>query len=169
MTGKVRADLEPVVGMLGHDARRKGTKIFAVLDLLIEDLAHVRPARIGEQRTVAEGTRPELHASLKPGDDLAVGDHVGSLARGGLAAPGRETGRLDRRQDFAPVESRPEIWRGIAPLRRLLLLGAMHDKGGADRGARIVWRGRYEHFGEVTGLPDHLIGHAIERDTAGKA
>ena len=136
---------------------------------MIEDVAHVRPARIGEQRTVAERAGPELHATLKPGDDLAVGDHVRSVARGGFAAPGRETGRLDRRQNFAPVERGTQIRRGVAALGRAFLLGAMHDKGGADRGARIVRRGGYEHIGEIAGLPDQLIGHAIERDAAGKA
>jgi len=45
----------------------------------------------------------------------------------------------------------------------------MHDKGSADRGACIVRRGGYEHIGEAARLPDLLIGHAIERDAAGKA
>ena len=52
---------------------------------------------------------------------------------------------------------------------RLFLLGAMHDKGRADRGACIVRRGGDEHIGEIAGLPDQLVGHAIERDAAGKA
>ena len=135
VTRRVGADLEPFVGMLGHHARCKGAEVLAVLDHLIEDVAHVRSARVGEQRTVAEGARPEFHATLKPGDDLAVGDHVRGIARRGFAAPGRETGRLDRRQNFAPVERGTEIRRGVAALGRPFLLGAMHDKGGADRGA----------------------------------
>src|SRR5262249_7100182 len=49
------------------------------------------------------------------------------------------------------------------------LLCAMHDKGSADCGARIVRRGGYEHIREITGLPDQIIGHAIERDATGKA
>src|SRR6266702_7629462 len=65
----VGANLEPFVGMLGHDARRKWPKILSMLDPLIEDIAHVRPARVGEQRTVAERAGPELHAPLKPCDD----------------------------------------------------------------------------------------------------
>jgi hypothetical protein len=35
-----------------------------------------------------EGARPELHAALKPGDDLAVSHHVRSVARRGFAARG---------------------------------------------------------------------------------
>ena len=95
---------------------------------------------------------------------MSAASRAGALLRRDARPADLTAARISRR-----LNARPEIWRGIAPLRRLLLLGAMHDKGGADRGARIVWRGRYEHFGEVTGLPDHLIGHAIERDAAGKA
>ena len=103
---RVLADLEPLVGMLGHHARRKRAKILAVLDLLIEDVAHLRPARIGEQRAVAERARAELHAALKPGDDLAVGDHLRGLARRRLALPRLEPGGLHRSQNLAPAEAR---------------------------------------------------------------
>ena len=46
------------------------------------------PARIGKQRPVAEGARPELHAALKPPDDIAVGDHVGGFAAAFLVRRG---------------------------------------------------------------------------------
>ena len=62
-------------------ASRKQPEVLAVLDLLIEDFAHVRPARVSEERTVTERAGPELHAALKPGDDLAIGDHVRRVAR----------------------------------------------------------------------------------------
>ena len=147
----MRADLEPFIGVFGQHARRKGTKILPVLDLLIEDIAHLRPARIGEQRTVAQRPGPELHAALKPCDDLAIGDHLRGVARGRLASPRRETGRLHRRQNVTPLERRPEIRRRIAALGRTFLLGAMHGKGSADRRARVVWRRRYEQVGKFTG------------------
>src|SRR3954467_1656316 len=70
------AKLEPLVGLLGQDARGKRAEGLAMLDLLIKDIAHVRPARVGKQRTVAERTWPKFHAALKPRDDFAVGDHV---------------------------------------------------------------------------------------------
>ena len=44
----------------------------------------------------------------------------------------------------------------------------MHDIGGADRGAGIVRRGGNKNVGEFAGFPDQLVGHAIERDAAGK-
>ena len=78
----------------------------------------IGPARIGKQRPVAEGARPELHAALKPPDDIAVGDHVGGFAGGILASPRHQTGLLDGGQDLSLVELRTEI-RGCAARRRL--------------------------------------------------
>src|SRR5207248_4765647 len=72
-------------------------------------------------------------------------------------------------QNFAPVERGTQKRRGVAALGTTFLLGAMHDKGGADRGARIMRRGGYEHIGEIARLADQLVGHAVERDAAGKA
>src|ERR1700686_3519242 len=100
VTRRVGANLEPFVGAFGQDARCKRPEVLTVLDHLIEDVAHVRSARVGEERSVAEGARPELHAALKPGDDLAISHHVRGVAGRGFAAPGRETGRLDRRQNL---------------------------------------------------------------------
>src|SRR3984957_13250976 len=122
----MRASLEPFIGMFGHDARREGTKILAVLDLLIEDIAHLGPTRIGEQRAVAERARPELHAALKPGDDLAVSDHLRGVARWRLALPRLEAGGLHRREDVATAEGGPEIGRRVAALQRRLVLRTMH-------------------------------------------
>src|SRR4029077_15755799 len=66
VTRRVAANLEPFFGAFGHHARRKRPEVLAVLDPLIKDVAHVRPTRVGKQRTVAEGSRPELHATMKP-------------------------------------------------------------------------------------------------------
>ena len=50
-----------------------------------------------------------------------------------------------------------------------LALAQCTSIGGADRGAGIVRRGGNEEIGELAGLPDHLVGHAIEPDAAGNA
>jgi len=47
VTRRLCADLEPFVGVFRQDTRRKRSEIFPVLNLLIEYIAHVRPARIG--------------------------------------------------------------------------------------------------------------------------
>src|SRR5262245_33754464 len=135
---RVPANLEPLVGVFGHHARCKRPEVLAVLDPLIEDVTHVRPARIGKQRAVAERPWPKLHAALKPCDYLAIGDHVRSMARGGFAAPGSETSRLDRSQNFAPVELGTQEWRGVAALGMTFLFCTMHDQGCADCGACIM-------------------------------
>src|SRR6185437_5857547 len=158
VTRRPRANLEPFIGVLRQDAGPKRSEVFPVLDLLIENIAHVRSPRVGEQRAVTQRTRPELHATLKPGNYLATGNHCRGLARGVSALPRPQTGRLDRSQNVAPPESGPQIWGGVAPLGWTLLLRAMHDQGGADRRTRIVGRGRYEHIGKLTGSPDHFIG-----------
>src|ERR1043166_1811910 len=119
VTGRTAADLEPFVGVFRHDAGGKRPEVLAVLDALIEGIAHVRPPWVGEERTVAERARPELHAALKPGDDLAVGDHVGGIAPGRLAAPSGETGGLHRGENFASIE------RGAEERRRVTALDAV--------------------------------------------
>src|SRR5205807_8808578 len=104
LTGRTAADLEPFLRVLRHDAGSERPEVLAVLDPLVEDVAHVGPTRVGEQRTVAERARPELHAALKPGDDLAVGDHLRGVASRRLAAPSGETRRLDRGENLPPLE-----------------------------------------------------------------
>src|SRR6185436_10395319 len=44
------------------------------LDLLVDDVAHVAPARVGEDAAIAEGARPPLHPALEPADDHPVGE-----------------------------------------------------------------------------------------------
>src|ERR1051326_2031306 len=47
VTGRMAADFEPFVRVFRHDARRKRAEVLAMLDPLIENIAHVRPARPG--------------------------------------------------------------------------------------------------------------------------
>ena len=136
----------------------------AVLDHAIEDGPCIGPARIGKQRPVAEGARPELHAALKPPDDIAVGDHVGGFAGGILAPPRHQTGLLDGAQDLSLVELRTEI-RGCAARPRLRsAFGAIDSQSCTGRGARIMRRGRNEDLRVGVCLPDQLVGDAIQRD-----
>src|SRR5262245_30464209 len=169
VTGRVAANLKPFIGAFSHDARCKWPEVLAVLDPLIKNTTNVWPAVVGKQRTVAHAWRPELHATLKPGDYLPSGDHFRRVARGGFAAPGCETGRPNSSQNFAPIERGAQKWRGVAALGRAFPFCAMQDKRSADCGASIVRRGRYEDIGETARFPDQLIGHAVECDAAGKA
>ena len=58
-------------------AGANGRNDFALLDLGVEDIAHVGAARIGEDGAVAERARPHLETTLEPADDLAVGQVLG--------------------------------------------------------------------------------------------
>ena len=72
--GDVVVLFEPFGDMLLEHGRRKGPKRFAPLDLAIQNVLHVRAARIAEDRAVAERARTPFHPPLKPADDLAFGD-----------------------------------------------------------------------------------------------
>jgi hypothetical protein len=154
--------------MFGHDARRKRAEILPVLDLLIEDIAHVRPARVGEQRTVAERAGPELHAPLKPGDDLAIGDHLRSLARGGLAARATRPADLTAARMSRRLNAGPRYGVELPRWGGFLCFAQCTTRRRRSRCRHRAAR-RDEHFGEITGLLDQFIGHAIERDPAGNA
>ena len=69
--------LVPVPGVLGEDRRGERPERLAVLDAGVEDVLHVRTARVDEDRAVAERTRPELHPALEPADHVAGGDPLG--------------------------------------------------------------------------------------------
>ena len=165
----MRPDFEPFVGVFGQDAGRERPKVLPVLDPAIEDGARIGPARIGKQRPIAKRARSEFHAALKPADDIAVGDHVGGLAGGVFASPRRQTGRLDGGQNLALVEFRTEIGGCAAGRRPHACFGTVNGKSRTDRGARVMRSRRNEDIREGAGLPDQIIGDAIERDASGNA
>src|SRR5438093_962743 len=65
--------LEPVTGRLSQDRWSKRTERLAMLDSSIEDVLHVRPSRVDDDRAVAERPRPELHPPLEPPDHVPAG------------------------------------------------------------------------------------------------
>ena len=65
---------EPALGVFGKDRRAERPEWLAVLDAAIELIANASAARVCQQRAVAQRPRAELHAPLKPADDLPLGD-----------------------------------------------------------------------------------------------
>ena len=61
-------------GGLFEDRRREGAKDFAVLDAAIQNVLHLRAARIGQNAAIAERARAPFGAALKPADDFSRGD-----------------------------------------------------------------------------------------------
>src|SRR6266540_2780744 len=72
--------LVPLARLIGEYRRRERTKPLAVLDPRVEDVLHVGPARVGDDRAVAERARSELHPPLEPADDVAGRDSLGDGA-----------------------------------------------------------------------------------------
>ena len=54
-----------------ENCRRKRTEGLALLDPRIDQVAHLRSPRVGEDGASAERARTELHAPVKPADHLA--------------------------------------------------------------------------------------------------
>ena len=71
-----RGCLEVVRDVLLKDAGRERPKLFAKLDLEIDNVAHVRPTRVGKERTVAQSASAEFHSALKPANNLAIAERV---------------------------------------------------------------------------------------------
>jgi len=143
-----------------------GRKSSRCLIRRLRDVARIRSPRIREQRPIAERARSNFHTALKPSDDVAVGDHVGGVAGGGLRSPRREAGRSDGGQDRPLIELRTEIGRRAARSRTRFSVGTMHGERRADRSSRIVRRTRDEELRERVRRPDQLVGHAVKRHAA---
>src|SRR6266404_9602110 len=65
---------EPFRHRLTQNRWGKWAERFAPLDLLVQKPFHVRPARISQDGTIAEGARAPFHPALKPADDFSVGN-----------------------------------------------------------------------------------------------
>src|SRR5882757_7665249 len=80
---------EPIGYGFFEDRRCKWPKRLAPLDLRVEDRLHVGATRVAQDRPVAKRPRSPFHASLKPADDLAVGNlRRRKPAQGNRAGPG---------------------------------------------------------------------------------
>src|SRR5262249_15115226 len=72
--------LEPLADRFAEDRRRERTERLAGLDMLVEDVLHVAAPRVADDGPIAERARTPLHPSLKPADNVAVGDLRGREA-----------------------------------------------------------------------------------------
>src|SRR5918993_5571558 len=74
-----RSAVEDLLRLLSEHHRGDGSKAFAALDS-VEAVEVGGMARMGEQAAMAQRPRPELAASLEPGDDLVTCQRLGDLA-----------------------------------------------------------------------------------------
>src|SRR6187431_1774775 len=70
-------DAEHFVAVLLEHRRGERAEPLAKLDLMIEDLAHIAAARVGNEAAGTECSRPQFHTAVEPPDDRTVGDHSG--------------------------------------------------------------------------------------------
>src|SRR5262249_10075148 len=104
------------------------------LDATVDIALPVRAARIGEDRAVAEGTRPIFHRAVKPADDEPVGERLRDSLVVPLAifhAVVNETLGAQRRFDLVI----PECW---AQQGGAQAVGAGRASAGAGRGEPAV-------------------------------
>ncbi len=169
--------LEPFGDVLAQDARRERPERFAALDLEVEDVLHVGPARVAEDGAVAERARPPFHAALEPADDAPVGDRRGGdaaelalvVAAPPLAAAGAQLvrPRLQQRLDLGRCGLRTDVGvrHGAANAG---LQAPRHGQGRADGAAGIAGGG-----GQVQALEGRLqvdlaVGHGVHGAAAGE-
>src|SRR5436190_1250769 len=56
--------------------RSEGAEFFAKFNFRIDELAHVRAARIRQDAAISNGPGAPFHSSLKPSDDVAIGQEA---------------------------------------------------------------------------------------------
>ena len=171
--GALAVDLEVVRHVVVHHRRGKGSERLAELDLQVHDRLHLLGARIADDAARAKGPGTELHASLKPADDVLVGDQLGD-ALGKLSSS-------SRRWYLAPKPSSTRrIWASLkpGPIVRALLgpprrggprpLLEVHVPGHQRRSQSTsgVARGGLDpQVLERTLAQDPAVAHAVERHT----
>ena len=72
--GNVGVRLEILPHRLAQNGRGEGPERLPSLDLGVQDVLHVRAARIDDDRTIPEGAGPPLHPPLEPAGDETLFD-----------------------------------------------------------------------------------------------
>ena len=111
-----RTHVEILVGTVLQNRRRKRPKRLAELDLQVHHRLHLRAPRVADDAARSERARTELHATLKPADDLLPRDQVGHglaerLVRVEFTIDGPDAveERADLRVDRARAQQRPVL------------------------------------------------------------
>ena len=175
--GQRAGEFEPLGRPFGEHRRSERPESFALFHLVVEVLDHRRIARIGEDRSVAEGPRTELHPPLEPTHHRAAVEGLGNDRRELLV--GRVFGERDLvvgepLDDRLVFERRPEhaARHGVAASSGRTgspthLVPRPHR--GADRSAIVACCGLHPDLLERPVAQDPLVGHAVQRDAACEA
>ncbi len=142
-----------------------------MLDPRVEDVLHVLPPRVGDDRAVAERTWPELHPPLEPADDVAGGDPLGHVDEELAVVEPAGVEPRDRQRARALFVRVGGSRGGVLhhePARMAELL-VPDVVGGADGDARVAGRRLDEHLLERRLRPDPPVRDRVQRDAAREA
>ena len=142
-----------------------------MLDPRVEDVLHVVPPRIDDDRAVAERARAELHPALEPADDVAVGDPPGDVVEElRVVHPlGLEARGADRGLGLGVGELRAGVrvlHHEPARLAELLVPDVVR---GADRDPGVAGRRLHVHALELGLRADAPVRDGVQRDAAREA
>ena len=165
------ADLEVFRGTFGQDHRRKWPKWLALLDAVIEFIAHFRAARIGQNGAIAERTWAHLEATLEPSHDLAIRKILGNapqqLRLGQSVIV--QAFRLERPGNIVIVVGAAVVrMRQLETARKPKCLVRMPQRA-AERSSGVGGARRHPDAADIGFLQDFGIGDAIECDATGHA
>src|SRR5207247_3455324 len=65
-----------VVDRFFQNRRSEGAEFFSKFDFRVDELAHVRAAGIRQDAAISKGAGAPFHPSLKPSDDVAIGQQA---------------------------------------------------------------------------------------------
>src|SRR6185437_3053665 len=152
--------LEVFRAVLVQDGRSEGTKFLAKLDSAIDLVLDIRPARIGEDGTIAQRPRAELGSSLDPADDPAFGQRLGGDPMN-LSRP--VTNLLRRIKTNKDIESLTRQGRTQVRSMRggarfpVEVIVPVSEEGGTDSVAIVGGRGEDVQVLERRALQDHAV------------
>src|SRR6266852_2601382 len=167
---------EPHARRLLQNGRGEWPEDFAVLDPAIENLLHLRAARIGDDAAISERARAPFRAALEPAENLAVSDNSSSAAqqfalrqfldRVSLAW---QAACFNRAVDFIPREPWTPICMIHRKRSRLPEYLVPHIKSRANRKPAIARGWMHVNLLEARGIENLSVRHAIKGHAAGKA
>ena len=173
--GAVAIQLEPFRDVLAQHRRSERPEGLAELDLEIEQGLGFGRARIGEDGTPAERSRPEFHSALKPAQGGAADQFAGAGGEQGLIPEDLKAGAggVQAAFDFGLGELGAEIRalhgiHGAGDDARLGGEGMIRGQRRAESASRIP-RGRlYPDVPERSVAQDAAVGDAVQGDAAGQ-
>ena len=154
--------------VLFHAERRERAERLAVLDARVQDGLHVGPARMADDRSVAESPRSPFLASLEPAEDLALAERVRSGVQQLLAREFLERHAALAHRFFALVVAPARAPVAVDDFTEAgLVQNAVHDVGSsASRRAVVAGRGMDVHAIEMLFHHQPTVGDAVERAPA---